>query len=237
GNVINVEVTEYHPENGRVGAEIRWIMFGQEYLLLAKDHDLKGVMIQIAFADDQLHITRDHKALAKQLVDCIECLIAKGWLHCGKWEVEFVQEVPHGREVPDGKFLLLSSRQWPILSQYLSMVIVELCPIDHVLPCGNHQTETAWCSADADHFMHILQSKGKKVEYAVRSGRFSRGQNELILLIVVDTQFDLASMASGYHELRSKLSENGFNFEASVFTSIWIMSEQSKEVPWRLHPQ
>jgi hypothetical protein len=237
GMAIHIEVSEYHPEDDRVGAEKRWMLFSKEYLQIAKSSDLKGVMCHIGFADGQLHISRDHKALAKQLIDCIQCLIAKRFLELGRLELEFVDDLAFGVEEFDGRHLSLSSRQWPILRNYLSMVIVECCPIDYVLPCCNYQTETAWCSASADHFMTILQSKEKKIANGVGAGRFSPERSELVLLVMVDTQFDLASMASDCEGLRSELVEKGFDFEKSGFSSIWIMPDRTDGRPWRVHPE
>lgn len=235
---IEVEVTEYHPEDDRVGMEKRWQQMRDLLYLEVKKHpQLKGVSISVIFRDRRVPRQCHHPAIAESLFACAEFLLQQGWIGPERLKVYFGDYVDRGfyRQIGPRQ-LVLSSKEWPVLGRHVTALYIRSASWNGHFPVSNPQAQTAWCSPYSAAFLEILERKEWKIRNAIESGRYSKGEGPLLLLIVSNVPGDLSSSIFGDEHLERVIRESGFDFEGSIFDEIWLMEAYSGEsqclFPW-----
>jgi hypothetical protein len=235
---IEIEVTEYHPEDDRVGIEKRWQQLRDLLYSAIKEHpQLKGVSITPVFRDPRLPQRRHHPAIAESLCACAEHLLHQGWAGPERLRVVFVDYVDPGFYRRMGpRQHVLPAREWPILARHVNVIYMQSISWNGYFPVNNPQAQTAWCSPYPAAFLDILERKESKIRSAIHTGRHSKGEGPLLLLIVSNVPGDLSSSVFGDEHLEEVIRESGFDFEGSVFDEIWLMEAYSGEsqclFPW-----
>jgi hypothetical protein len=236
--LIEIEVTEYHPEDDRVGIEKRWQQLRDLLYSTIKEHaQLKGASITPIFRDAKLPQRRHHPAIAESLLACAEHLLNQGWAGSERLRVVFGDCVDRGSYRQIGpRQLVLPAKEWPVLAKHVSVIYMQFISWNGYLPVNNPQAQTAWCSPYPAAFLEILERKESKIRSAIHTGKYSKGDGPLLLLIVSNVPGDLSSSIFGDEHLEQAIRESGFDFEGSVFDEIWLMEAHSGQsqclFPW-----
>jgi hypothetical protein len=146
----------------------------------------------------------------------------------GETKLVFIDSAEHGLCEPSyPNWLHLSGKQWPILASYLNTVTVSRIPYEVYLPCNSGQAQTAWVSPSSDAWDSLLAAKNLDVQKKVDSGKYSKEDRELWLLVVGDRSNDLSSTLIMGQELKDTLDRCSFDFNMSNFDRVWALSESS----------
>jgi hypothetical protein len=224
---IEIEVIEYHPEDGRVGIEKRWRQLKKELDSQIKERPLlKGVSVNPIFHDAMIPKLPYHRTIAEELVRCAEYAFGRGWVGRELCKLLFRDNVESASYVKiSHDWLDLPSKEWSVLAKHVNVLYLQHDPFDFHFPSNNFQTQTARRSPYAAAILAHLERKEEKVRKAVQDGRYSKGEGPLWLLIVSNTLGDLSSFAFGNDRLRQAIEESGFDFEGSLFDRVWLIDE------------
>ncbi len=235
---LSIEVTEYHPQDDRVGREKRWkqlqdTLFG----LIKKRPLLEGVYISPIFKDFKIPQQTYHGQLSEELVQCVEYARARGWV-IQRWrKLAFQQYVEPGKVLPiPPDWIILPAKEWKLLAKYIDVVYLFQIPGGGFMPSNNPQAQTAYCSPYGAAFLSLLEEKEESVRTAIMKGKYSKGESLLWLLIVCNTIADLSSRIFGSEDLRHAVDESGFDFANSPFDEVWLMDESGGGRSQRIHP-
>jgi hypothetical protein len=239
GVPLGIEITEYHPEQGRAAAQKRWSQLLETLESLRADvASLHGVKINVTFRDPELPPHRYHTALAQELIRCVKDQAQAG-LEVGDYrEICFVNW-PLDRPLKkssDG--WLYGAETWQLLSEHLTLVELKRWrwPILDPIPISNYQTQTGWCTPNSGALRSALEKKEADLRVAIQQGRY-RPVEPLWLLIIANNPNDISSFAHGSTRLREAVDDSGFPFAGSVFQEVWMSDAFGHQPPHRLYPR
>jgi hypothetical protein len=235
---LNIEITEYHAEVGRVGIEKRWRQLAETiYDLIKQRPALKGVSADPIFLDHRIPSRIHHGEIACELLRCAEFVLDHGWLEIGNRKLSFQSWVSTGLCYPiTPSWTVLPASEWPTLAKHVSAVTVSKIDFAGFLPSNNPQAQSAYSSPYAGAFLSLLEEKEDSIRRAIRTGKYAKSNSALLLLIVCNTRGDLSSEIFGDWQIKPSLDECGFDFQNSVFDEIWLMDEIGGGKSQRLHP-
>jgi hypothetical protein len=236
---IAIEVTEYDPEEGRVGVEIRWHKFRETIEKRLREYSsLKGVLVSPVFCDSSIPGKNVQQAIADELVRCADWVLNEGRVGGEKLTIEFSPVVLPGtaHSINHHWCTLLSASDWPVLEKYVSVLHITRLPWDYHLPTHNPQAQSAWISLYPQALREPLDQKEDAVCRAIQARRYTKGPGPLWLLIVSNTARDLSSWVFGDETLKGVLDKTGFDFERSVFDRIWLLDASSPGRSQCLYP-
>jgi hypothetical protein len=234
---LEIEVTEYHPQRDRVGIEDRWRQLRSALDRSIEERSrLKGLSLTPIFRDRRLPRLRHHKAIAETVATCVEFIVNQGWIGHERCKVFFADHPVGARYRMMGtRQLVLPREEWPVLARHLSALYIDSFPWDGHLPTNNPQAQAGWCSPYPAAFLGILERKEQSVRRAIEAGKYSKGEGDLLLLIVCNVPGDLTSSIFGDENLEEVIGEVSFDFEGSVFDEVWLM-EAISGCSQRLYP-
>jgi hypothetical protein len=235
---LDIEVREYHPASDRVAMEerareLREILDG----LIGRLPSLKGVAVRLLVQDAKMPRRSRQRAIAEELVRCIESVLSRGWVSGGRFELSFLNHVKPGTYDEDVIGSLdLSAKEWPLVAEHMRQVDLHLTAFDYFFPSGVYQAQSAFCSPRDDAFRSILEGKERRLDNAIRKGRYSKGESPLWLLIPVNVSNDLSSFVFNNVRLKQSIDECGFDFQSSVFDEVWLTDETGGGKSQCVHP-
>ena len=158
---LDIEVSEYHPTSDRVEMEER----SRAFLailngLIEPRASLNGVAIRLLVKDAKMPRRSQQRAIAEELVQCIESVLRRGWISEGRYELLFLDYVIPGTYDQDVHGSLdLSAKEWPIVAEHMLQVDLHRTAFDFFFPAGIYQAQFAMCSPRDDSFRAILERK------------------------------------------------------------------------------
>jgi hypothetical protein len=233
---LGIEVTEYHPQDGRVGVQTRWEQF-REVLdpLLAARPLLAGVQISLTFHDHSVPKRSHHASLAREVVRCAEFVRQCGWEGTRHRSLYFLDTGGQHFDRIGPDEWIFSAADWPELAAHVNQLELRYYGVLYPLPISNYPVEGAWCSPSADALRASLDRKEAAVRAAIDQGRYAPGW-PLWLLIVANNPNDISSFAFADEGLKEALDSSGFDFQASVFQEVWMSEGCGPKRVLRLHP-
>jgi hypothetical protein len=231
---LEIEVTKYHPEQGRVGMEKRAKQFGEVLDgLIRQSPRLRGVAVAVHFRDTRMPSTSQHVPIASEMIRFIEHCVDQGWVI----ENDRRFSVVAGCQalVCVGDFFILPVARWPLLAKYVSVVYLSRMSVEVYLPSQNFYAQAGYCSPYPEAFLEIFTKKENKVREAIKLGRYAKQGGPLFLLVLCNIKNDLTSEIYGADGLQESVKESGFDFDNSLFDEIWLM-ELERGRSKRLYP-
>jgi hypothetical protein len=234
---FGIEVTEYHPQEGRVAVQTRWEQFRETIdPLVAAQPLLAGVQISLTFRDPLIPQRRHHAALAGEVVRCAVFLRQGGWEGPRPRSLYFLDMGRRRFDRIDTDDWIFSAADWPELATHVSQLDLRHHPaIPYPLPISNYQAQAAWCSPSGDALRDALDRKEAAVRAAVDQGRYAPGE-PLWLLVVANNLNDISSFAFADERFKEALDDSGFDFQASVFQEVWMSEGCGPRRALQLHP-
>ncbi len=218
---LEIEVTKYHPEEDRVGMELRASQIREALNgLIRQSPNLKGISVGVHYQDLRMPKARDHTSIASEIVRLIEYAVANGLVVEGNRKFCVVPDPVLNRI---SNFFFLPAADWPLLAKHVSVVYLSRFPFDYYLPSNNTYAQSGYCSPFPEAFQSIFSAKEAKIRRAIKHKTYARCDSPLILLIPCNIRGDQRSYIYGSDLLRDSVEECGFDFASSHFDEIWLM--------------
>jgi hypothetical protein len=221
---IGVEVREYHPAR-RAEVGERWARLDRVIDNMRRQRPvLKAVAASIDFTDPLLPKDREHPAVARALVEAVEAAAPRILPGMAIRVVFLPQETVGNAPKYAGDITFLPSEGFAVAAKHISLLRLEsdpgwewplwLCP----------RMLAGWNAPSTEEFGSILEGKQRK------AARYDTQDRPLWLLIVADLGNDQESHIVPREEadltyLREQVSATGFEFAASHFQRVWLISE------------
>ncbi len=233
---LEIEVSDYHAGPERVAIGKRSKDFGDRLNRMVEQYpDLKGVGLHLLFKDELLPQWRDHETLCAEIVRCVRQGRDVGWLAGWDRQLSFENYVqPDTFDEIDQNWLVLPPKQWPVLAQHISSIYYSFVHYDDFM--RSNSIQSAWPGPDVQVFRSIFDLKEQKIRRAIDAGEYSKDNHPLWLLIVCNTQHDLASWIFNNERLKAAIEASGFHHDRSIFDEVWLMSAFRKGGSRRLCP-
>jgi hypothetical protein len=235
---LDIEIREYHPTSDRVKLQSQ----SREFLeilngLIEKHPNLNGVSLLLLLQNALMPKRSEYRAIAQELVLCIETILRRGWISDLESELLFLDYIlPGAYEHEPRGTIDLSAKEWPLVDKHISQIDLSIRHVPFALQAKIYQTHVAWCSPSDDQFRAILKGKKERLEKAIQSGSYFRGESPLWLLIPTNTLNDLSSFVFNSARLKDAIDKCGFDFNTSPFDEVWLMDETGSGRSQRIHP-